>query len=1268
MPSYSSRASNPPSHTGAYGLPTPPVDSDDFSKTTALINSADGNFQNYQGKRGVKLLNKAGDTLSVIQTNVTSAQSYASPLQAAMDSDPAKIVRQTITALVDGLPALLRVLDDVAQIHPFIKVAVGAFRTAVELDLKRKDNDKKIPLLFVEMRDMMAVLVQLRDIDKDKRAGEASQTIRDRMENLVAKTEQDIRKCANACSAYAKKRTISKVLHSSSWSDTFKGFIAGFTTRRGEFEFELSLYIGRAVNTANSKLVSIENKMDRLVVFFEACASPEEQYLSRLIRDCGGPKAVLDDELLLRKVYEDKGAAGAFSRPVERGRLGSAASQQSQSGDEFKEALEEVKVDTETAIRDNFERFEQKFIIQQREIEEELRRAMHREGDRVIKAVTSGPHDRIVDPDIHEVWKEMGWRGNVKARHLVLALRDYFREKLDQMKRVKSGLTPTVTRQLSEQDEWALEYVNITRLQPIIEAFDDDASGFITVAEVNTFTTARPDNWSLLHWLAYWAVGYQMVMSEYASKMDVILAKMFSLKAHVLPANRSMVEKYLYMVWDRVTLFTAAFRRTPTTDESLVGRFESYTTAEETRLRRNLETVRYDIDAWDTLELVRGPGRIEKHFFPLIYLLLSRDFEIMRLARTRLLHVDELFDAADTIDWVVVGAYERYTDLSDIFKQQKLDPDQQFKIFGFEMFKYLHNDDDLTSVKSLKERTFTEHEYNDEEEAQDVDASTIINHPLKSVEDLFATHEWIENDDDRQADPAVRAVLGHWAGFCMRDNRAPCQGMIALELHASSAGPKQFQCTGNAANGTNWTVAGELSTDCASGKTVYVFTLTYAARFATQHFRGELDQDGTGALSGSWGFSSNASEQPFTFVFKRLSCENMRFWPSPPALAENKSRALWTFACAAVLSQVRFRMRSWKSLEDRWRTGQSYMGLIIKGEREQLTDEDVEELGRCRRNMTPPEVRLYQIFKDMRERSITVHFDVGCDVCQAEIRGGGSCTTIDLCDKPECYTQKVEPETRADLTSPHTPSHDLFKVRTAIHQIREFGAAHRAAQSALKSARQIFANIENSTASESGGEGVPVNQKPTCIKCGEQVTQPCWYCIECKASEEADVFICNACDTKHSGFTPNKHKAVHALVRVQAVDPAAVAASERAFLDARMNTLEENLREMQYKIEQRFVAADEKMEFVQEKIGVEIGQLKVRVAGLDDRLERIERLLVGIGEQVGGAGEWVGEEHFPRRPVRQQTWAGPDRQERSIGGPRFESEYSAWVRQMRETP
>ena len=37
---------------------------------------------------------------------------------------------------------------------------MGAFRVVVELDVKRRDNDKKIGVLFVEMRDMMEALLQ----------------------------------------------------------------------------------------------------------------------------------------------------------------------------------------------------------------------------------------------------------------------------------------------------------------------------------------------------------------------------------------------------------------------------------------------------------------------------------------------------------------------------------------------------------------------------------------------------------------------------------------------------------------------------------------------------------------------------------------------------------------------------------------------------------------------------------------------------------------------------------------------------------------------------------------------------------------------------------------------------------------------------------------------------------------------------------------------------------------------------------------------------
>ena len=44
-------------------------------------------------------------------------------------------------------------------------------------------------------------------------------------------------------------------------------------------------------------------------------------------------------------------------------------------------------------------------------------------------------------------------------------------------------------------DRWAIKYINIGRARNILEAFDDDSSGFVTVNEVNNFTRSRPLDW-----------------------------------------------------------------------------------------------------------------------------------------------------------------------------------------------------------------------------------------------------------------------------------------------------------------------------------------------------------------------------------------------------------------------------------------------------------------------------------------------------------------------------------------------------------------------------------------------------------------------------------------------------------------------------------------------------------------------------------------------------------------------------------------------------
>lgn len=65
-----------------------------------------------------------------------------------------------------------------------------------------------------------------------------------------------------------------------------------------------------------------------------------------------------------------------------------------------------------------------------------------------------------------------------------MSLRDYYIEK----NTGESG-------PLKGPDSWVMKYINIGRARSILETVDDDASGFVTVSEVNNFTRSRPRDW-----------------------------------------------------------------------------------------------------------------------------------------------------------------------------------------------------------------------------------------------------------------------------------------------------------------------------------------------------------------------------------------------------------------------------------------------------------------------------------------------------------------------------------------------------------------------------------------------------------------------------------------------------------------------------------------------------------------------------------------------------------------------------------------------------
>lgn len=216
------------------------------------------------------------------------------------------------------------------------------------------------------------------------------------MQNLVKQTADDITACGNACDAYSKKRLVVKVIKGTLWDSTLKGYIDVFAKRRKEFTFALSIHTGIGVDDANRKLDSLDSKMDVLVEFFTMSVTPEFKELAALVQKKGGARAVMDSNETLNELLDFKAiSAATTSKRAEH----DGPEHNSYLGKGDLDALKlELFESPELAIKKNFDVFERKFKMQQRELSEEMRRVVHHEGDRVIEAVTSGSHDRIIDP------------------------------------------------------------------------------------------------------------------------------------------------------------------------------------------------------------------------------------------------------------------------------------------------------------------------------------------------------------------------------------------------------------------------------------------------------------------------------------------------------------------------------------------------------------------------------------------------------------------------------------------------------------------------------------------------------------------------------------------------------------------------------------------------------------------------------------------------------------------------------------------------------
>ncbi|KAJ7608350.1 hypothetical protein FB45DRAFT_1010973 [Roridomyces roridus] len=1092
--------------------------------------------------------------------------------------------------LVDGLGIL-------GRLHPFVRVVVGPLKLILAYDLNRRQNDKKVTAVKMQILDTATVLFRLRNLREPQMKGPDGEPLKD-MTELMKRIAIDIQRCASACDLYLDKTVLAKWFRSKEYQDRFAQFMKNLQDDQRALASALSTYTAIGIGSANEKLdeqgSDIKTIKTQLEAVFRKLDTPRERAGQKLIASKGGAKACVESDAALEELVEISGVSFESLVPS-RSAKGRGAHQRLE--DARSVLTKELSEDINKAFDKHLGDFDRKLKAQEQQLNQIsadihstsrlISADIHSTSAHVITTVidvlSGGVQGEITSEDLKELWKQRTWKGSVDARDFVLALNEYFASQLHVSVSTEreanleyylsrpdspvSSVGEDVDPKEDPGDAWALAYINVAHIQPLLDVIDIDGTEFISISEANHFARLLPPKWSLLRWFAFWAAGRQLSVMWHRRTIYTLLRGMLTLVHRVKPANIQAANAYFAgQGIQRVELLLRS-TRTPETgiqDAHLTKLAREFHDLEERRIKTQLEELRYTLDNIDTLRLVTGGQssglrRIEMHVYPLLHQILQRHLSIIQLACVHTLHEDEFPAMTTSLATIFKAVDHRTKKLAGMFKSNARNEMEGFTYFAFGMFEKLHGS---WLQRDANENTITVRR-SDEDGSEDV--SHLGPHPdddpagamefFRNV-DATATLLYGFGEEPKQlnvpkqepVEPLPLTLVtdpidGVWEGHIHFPNGFTPWGKMSMKLSRTGD-----EFTGVIDNFMGLLeVSGKVETEAQRIR----FTITWPKEYGnysvvcggpyyplwantlaglwwqSTDIPQNAEEDATQKDSGSWGESG-----PLRFVFHRVNSAEDEPSPQWQKLIAATTKIIRPIA----LRRVRARKQlDWlvKHLEQRKRTSWK-----------PLDDKEDQELYQLKNELPPWDARVYDLLarselqKLVRQKSIhgTRRF---CIQCIDE--HFGDC--VDVCE--QCHEQKPE---ALNPSFTHKESHLLAKTIRRLHDgdlawmIPQAKSIARRVQERLKAAEVASSRIGGPQGGSYSLAFRPQIQPLHCCCCSKPVSHPFWVCIECSIRFTVDdPVICMDCDakgvrTKQDG-SYHKHSLAHVLVKLHNNEP-----------------------------------------------------------------------------------------------------------------------------------
>lgn len=174
---------------------------------------------------------------------------------------------------------------------------------------------------------------------------------------------------------------------------------------------------------------------------------------------------------------------------------------------------------------------------------------------------------------------------------------------------------PVCSDQSVLDDKEYLQYLTMPHLSAVAEAFDEDGSGFIRISEVNDFLSGKPDGWTLLQWIAYWARGWATESAYYSQLIASIYGGMRYRLGDTLAENAGMVFSYLISDWSfsvKALTYCSNAKSDAHTDSPLDDLVRAHMNLTEERIEASLNHFFFTLDSPEALALVCDSTRLEQ--------------------------------------------------------------------------------------------------------------------------------------------------------------------------------------------------------------------------------------------------------------------------------------------------------------------------------------------------------------------------------------------------------------------------------------------------------------------------------------------------------------------------------------------------------------------------------------------------------------------------------------------------------------------------------